>query len=110
MPTATANLVESLGDLIELVNEIRIEFGGTHKLNKTKLDGVYNELRLIHREAKASAPPVFARKIAEAQAAITFIKSKKDVKDIETLFGKLLQHLNTAIALLGTKKQVRKAA
>ncbi|MBW2963809.1 hypothetical protein KY306_03505 [Candidatus Woesearchaeota archaeon] len=110
MPTATMNIVESLGDLIELVNEIRIEFGGTHKLNTAKLNGVYNTLREIHGEAKADAPPVFARKIAEAQAAITFIKSKKDVKDIESLFLKLIQHLNTAIALLGTKKPVRKAA
>ena len=110
MPTATASIVESLGDLTELANEARVEFGGTHKLNKAKLDGIYNSLRIIHRDAKANAPPVFARKIAEAQAAITSIKSKKDPKDIENLFEKLIQHLNTALALLGTKKEIKNAA
>lgn len=110
MPTATASLVERIGDLIELANEARINFGGTHKLDKTKLEGIYNELRLIHRDAKKEAPPVFGRKIAEAQAAITFIKGEKKPDKIETYFRKLIEHLNSAIALLGIQKPKRKAA
>ncbi|MCK4589352.1 MAG: hypothetical protein KAT77_02840 [Nanoarchaeota archaeon] len=98
----------SLGEMIDLAERLRIDFGGTHRLNQEQLNIIYNSLRLIHRQAKKSAPPVFGRKIAQAQAAITAIKSKKKPDEIEKHFEKLIEHLTEATSLLGLREPAPK--
>lgn len=102
--------VLSLGEMVGLAEELRIDFGGTRKLDSDKLSIIYKSLRAVHLTAKGIATPIFTRKITEAQAAITLIKSKKDPLDIEKMIEKLIEHLKTALKLLGTITPQKKVA
>lgn len=104
------SIIKQLGDYREMAEALKIHYGGKEELDEDELNIIYKGLRRIwsqfRRYRNAPDYKIIIRKITEAQAAVSALKRGKK---IEENLERLIEHINTAISLVGSRKQIKVA-